>query len=125
MLKTYKGSCHCGKIRYEADIDLAAGTGRCNCSICTMTGFLHVMVPHADVELLTGRDTLASYRFGTGTAEHLFCSNCGVKSFYQPRSHPDCWSLNANCSAQPVELAVELFDGKNWEQAKASLDASG
>ena len=118
--------CHCGPVRYAVRLpDGPVVAIDCNCSICTMTGFLHVMVPHADVELLTGRDTLASYRFGTGTAEHLFCSNCGVKSFYQPRSHPDCWSLNANCFDQPVELAVELFDGNNWEQAKASLDASG
>jgi hypothetical protein len=89
-----------------------------------MTGFLHVMVAHEDFELLTGRDALKSYRFGTGAAEHLFCSNCGVKSFYQPRSHPDCWSLNANCFDVPVELTVEKFDGRRWEAAKAQLDAS-
>ncbi len=53
-----------------------------------MTGFLHVMVPHAAFELLTGRDALSCYRFGSGAAEHLFCRHCGVKSFYQPRSHP-------------------------------------
>jgi hypothetical protein len=80
-------------------------------------------VPHADFELLTGRDALASYRFGTGTAEHLFCSRCGVKSFYQPRSHPQAWSINANCLDEQVELAIERFDGRNWEEAKASLDA--
>ena len=82
-----------------------------------MTGYLHIMVPHADLELVTGRDSLTSYRFATGAAEHLFCSTCGVKSFYQPRSHPDCWSINANCLDQPVELAIESFDGRNWEQA--------
>ena len=65
-------------------------------------------------ELVNGRDTLTSYRFGTGTAEHLFCRICGVKSFYQPRSHPDCWSVNANCLDTPVELAVEQFEGRNW-----------
>ena len=89
-----------------------------------MTGFLHVMVAHEDFELLTGRDALNSYRFGTGAAEHLFCSNCGVKSFYQPRSHPDCWSLNANCFDTRVELSIEKFDGMRWEDAKAQLDAS-
>jgi len=95
----------------------------CNCSICSMTGFLHIIVPHDRFELLSGRDALVGYRFGTGAAEHLFCGRCGVKSFYQPRSHPDCWSVNANCLDEPVELAVETFDGRNWKQAKARLDA--
>ena len=89
-----------------------------------MTGFLHVMVPHDDFELMAGREALASYRFGTGAAEHLFCRTCGIKSFYQPRSHPDCWSLNARCFDESVELHVERFDGKNWAQAKASLDGA-
>jgi hypothetical protein len=88
-----------------------------------MTGFLHVLVPHRRFELVTGRDSLSSYRFGTGTAEHLFCRRCGVKSFYQPRSHPEAWSINANCFDQLVELAIEQFDGRNWEAAKANLDA--
>ena len=95
----------------------------CNCSVCRMTGFLHVIVPHEQFELLSGRDALSSYRFGTGTAEHLFCRHCVVKSFYQPRSHPDAWSVNANCLDQPVELVIEQFDGANWERAKAKLDA--
>src|SRR4051794_4118920 len=94
----------------------------CNCSVCRMTGFVHIVVEHEDFELLTGREALASYRFGTGTADHLFCRHCGVKSFYQPRSHPDAWSVNANCLDGPLELAVERFDGANWESAKASLD---
>ncbi len=87
-----------------------------------MTGFLHVIVPHDRFELLTGRDSLASYRFGSGTAEHLFCRHCGVKSFYQPRSHPEAWSINANCLDEPPELAIEKFDGRNWESAKGRLD---
>ena len=73
----------------------------------------------------TGRGALSSYRFGTGAAEHLFCRHCGVKSFYQPRSHPDAWSVNARCLDAPVELAVEAFDGSDWERAKANLDARG
>ena len=95
----------------------------CNCSVCRMTGFVHVMVPHGQFELVAGRDVLTSYRFGTRTAEHLFCRHCGIKSFYQPRSHPDSWSVNANCLDEPVELAIETFDGANWEHAKANLDA--
>lgn len=82
------------------------------------------MVPHQQFELLTGRDALSSYRFGTGAAEHLFCAKCGVKSFYQPRSHPDAWSVNANCLDKPVELQIAQFDGKQWESAKARLDGA-
>ena len=112
-----EGGCHCGKVRFEAEVPEAVEILDCNCSICSRTGYLHIMVPHALFELEQGADKLTSYRFGTGSAEHLFCSVCGVKSFYQPRSHPDAWSINAHCLDQPVELAVEKFDGQNWEQA--------
>ena len=118
------GGCHCGAVRFEAELpEPPVPALDCNCSVCRMTGYLHINVPHDNFELVTGRDALASYRFGTGAAEHLFCRHCGIKSFYQPRSHPDCWSINANCLEQPVELAVERFDGMNWEAAKANLDA--
>lgn len=117
------GGCHCGAVRFTAKMpDPPVEALDCNCSICSMTGFLHVMVQHEDFELVTGRDSLASYRFGTGAAEHLFCSNCGVKSFYQPRSHPDAWSVNAHCLDEPVELEIERFDGRHWENAKVRLD---
>lgn len=118
------GGCHCGAVRFEADLaEPPVPALSCNCSICRMTGFLHIMVPHERFEFVTGRNALSRYRFGTGAAEHLFCGRCGVKSFYQPRSHPDSWSVNANCLDEPVELAVEVFDGRNWEHAKANLDA--
>ena len=117
------GGCHCGAVRFSASMpDPPVPALACNCSICSMTGFLHVMVSHDRFELLTGRDSLTSYRFGSGAADHLFCSNCGVKSFYQPRSHPDAWSVNVNCLDEAPELSVEQFDGRNWEQAKARLD---
>ena len=118
-----RGGCHCGAVRFTATMpDAPVPALACNCSICSMTGFLHVMVPHDRFELLSGRDALTSYRFGSGAADHLFCSNCGVKSFYQPRSHPDAWSVNVNCLDEAPELSVEQFDGRNWEQAKARLD---
>ena len=117
------GGCHCGAVRFSATMpDPPVTALACNCSVCTMTCFLHVMVPHDRFELLAGRDSLTSYRFGSGAADHLFCANCGVKSFYQPRSHPDAWSLNVNCLDEAPELLVEQFDGRNWEQAKARLD---
>src|SRR5437763_1773240 len=110
-------------VRFEAEVPEAVEILDCNCSICTMTGFRHLIVPHEDFTLHSAADTLTIYRFGTGAAQHLFCRTCGVKSFYQPRSHPEAWSVNANCLDQLVELAVEQFDGANWEQAKANLDA--
>jgi len=119
-----EGGCHCGAVRFAAETpEPPVPALDCNCSVCRMTGFLHIMVPHEAFELLSGRDALTSYRFGTGTAEHLFCRICGVKSFYQPRSHPEAWSVNANCLDRPVELSIEHFDGRNWDAAKADLDA--
>jgi len=119
------GGCHCGAVRFEAELPEAPVPALdCNCSVCRMTGFLHVVVPHERFELLTGRDALLSYRFGTGAAEHLFCGTCGVKSFYQPRSHPDAWSVNTNCLDEPVELQIEQFDGRNWEAAAANIHRS-
>jgi hypothetical protein len=118
------GGCHCGAVRFEAEVpDPPVPALDCNCSICRMTGFLPIVVPHAHFELIGGREALTSYRFGTGAADHLFCRHCGVKSFYQPRSHPDAWSVNANCLDEPVELIADWFDGANWEEAKARLDA--
>ena len=118
------GGCHCQAVRFVAELPPPPVPAlSCNCSICAATGFVHIMVPHERFELLTGRDSLTSYRFGTGEAEHLFCKVCGIKSFYQPRSHPGAWSVNANCLDDPPELALEQFDGRDWERAKANLDA--
>lgn len=119
-----RGGCHCRAVRFRCDLpDLPVKALSCNCSICAATGFLHIIVSHEDFVLECGADRLTSYRFGTGAADHLFCSVCGIKSFYQPRSHPDAWSVNANCLDAPVALDVTDFDGRNWEQAKAALDA--
>lgn len=95
----------------------------CNCSICAMTGFRHLIVPHSDFRLISGKEALTRYRFGTGAAEHLFCSVCGVKSFYQPRSHPEAWSLNLNAldGAAGLSVTVRPFDGRNWEEARSAL----
>ena len=92
-----------------------------------MTGFRHLMVPHADFTLLSGGEALTSYRFGTGAADHLFCRICGVKSFYQPRSHPDAWSVNLNAldDVAALDVTARDFDGRNWDAAKQALDQSG
>ncbi len=119
----FEGGCHCGAVRFAARLPEAPVPALdCNCSICSMTGFIHIIVAHTEFDLLGGREVLTSYRFGTGAAEHLFCSRCGVKSFYQPRSHPGAWSVNAHCLDSPVALAVVQFDGRDWDAAKAALD---
>ncbi len=117
------GGCHCRAVRFEAQVPREVEVLDCNCSICAMTGFRHLIVPHRDFRLLSGEDALTHYRFGTGAADHLFCSVCGVKSFYQPRSHPQAWSVNFNALDDSSGLAVEAisFDGRNWESARSAL----
>jgi len=82
-----------------------------------MTGYVHLTVPKKDFRLLSGAEKLQEYRFNKGVARHLFCEDCGIKSFYVPRSHPDCYSVNFNCIALDPAIEVEHgeFDGQNWE----------
>jgi len=119
-----EGGCHCGKVRFEAEVPEAVKLLDCNCSVCRATGYLHLNVPHKDFRLLTDAAALTSYRFGTGMANHLFCATCGIKSFYQPRSHPDHWSVNWNVldDVSGLTATVTRFDGRNWEQAVTTLD---
>ncbi|HEY0324697.1 MAG TPA: GFA family protein [Allosphingosinicella sp.] len=117
-----EGGCHCKAVRFEAEVPDQVEVLDCNCSICSMTGFRHLIVPHGEFTLLSGSAALVSYRFGTGAAEHLFCRTCGVKSFYQPRSHPEAWSLNFNAldDTSGLTATFRTFDGRNWEQAAAA-----
>jgi hypothetical protein len=117
------GGCHCGAVRFEAALPDVVEAQSCNCSMCAMTGFIHIIVPESRFRLLAGADHLTSYTFNTHTARHLFCSACGVKSFYRPRSNPDGWSVNARCLDDPeaVKLDLSAFDGQNWEQHAESL----
>jgi hypothetical protein len=110
-------------VRFSAETEARPTVLDCNCSICAKTGFRHLIVPHEDFRLEQGEGRLTSYRFGTGAAEHLFCRVCGVKSFYQPRSHPGAWSINFNALEDPgmLEPSFENFDGRNWEDARAAL----
>ena len=120
-----EGGCHCRAVRFEAEVPQKIEILDCNCSICSMTGYLHLIVPHERFRLLSGADKLVSYRFGTGAAEHLFCSVCGIKSFYQPRSHPEAWSVNLNAvdDVSDLEVTRRTFDGRNWEAAREGLDS--
>ena len=117
-MTTHTGGCHCGKVRFsvEAPADIVAD--QCNCSICHMSGYLHLLVPKRDFHLISGKDDIQTYTFNTGVAKHTFCRHCGVKSFYVPRSHPMGISVNVNCldPAMIASLRVSPFDGANWEQ---------
>jgi len=120
---THRGGCHCGRIAFEVEAPARLAVQECNCSICSMTGFLHLIVPASRFRLLRGEGELSTYTFNTGMARHLFCRHCGIKSFYVPRSNPDGYSVNARC-LDPVTieaLEVERFDGRNWEDSAASL----
>jgi hypothetical protein len=121
---TVTGGCHCNGVRFRAEVEQAPQLLRCNCSICAPTGYLHLIVPHQDFTLLSGKDELTSYRFGTGQAEHLFCRICGIKCFYQPRSHPGSWSVHFACldDASAIDSEIIDFDGQNWEQAAGQLN---
>jgi hypothetical protein len=113
----HRGACHCGRVRFEVDAALDIDALECNCSICSKSGFLHLIVPRSRFRLLQGSADLATYTFNTGVAKHLFCKTCGIKSFYIPRSNPDGYSVNVRCldSMNIRQVNVSPFDGKHWE----------
>jgi len=117
------GGCHCGKVHFRVRFPDPPELLDCNCSICTKSGFLHLIVDKAEFTLERGADALTDYRWGSGTARHLFCSLCGIKSFYVPRSHPDGFSVNwrALDDVDDVVPRVRFYDGRNWEKARADL----
>ena len=118
MSTTMTGGCHCGRVRFKVTADLSRVTD-CNCSICTKKGFLHLIVPPEQSELVSGADALTTYTFNTGTAKHTFCATCGIHPFYVPRSDPDKIDVNVRC-LDGVDLAAikpHSFDGRHWEEA--------
>ena len=113
----YTGSCHCGAVQYEVEALDKVVCQECNCSICSKSGYLHLIVPKSRFRLLKGENYLTTYTFDTGEARHMFCKVCGIKSFYIPRSNPDGYDVNVRClEPQPDQINIDLFDGKNWEQ---------
>jgi centromere protein V len=116
------GGCHCGAVRFEVLAPEEIEAKECNCSICRKAGYLHLIVDKERFRLVQGRDKITTYSFNTGTAKHHFCSVCGVKSFYVPRSKPDGFSVNVRCldDGQARVTSIVLFDGQRWEQAFAA-----
>jgi hypothetical protein len=122
-LVTHRGGCHCGAVAFEVDAPARLSVSDCNCSICRMSGYLHLIVPRSRFRLLRGSEALSEYRFNTQTARHLFCRECGVKSFYVPRSNPDGYSVNARC-LDPLTVAgieVQPFDDNDRAASEAAI----
>ena len=119
---TVEGGCHCGLVRFEVELPSnQVQVDDCDCSICSMTGYLHLIVPEKDFRLTEGRRDTTTYRFGSGTAQHIFCTQCGIKSFYRPRSHPGHISVNYRCLDEDhgLEATIVKFDGRNHPGAVA------
>mgnify|MGYP001816063428 CR=1 FL=1 len=122
-MTTHTGGCHCGQVRFDVDAPAEIAATECNCSMCSKSGFLHLIVAKRDFRLRSGEDALTTYTFNTGAARHLFCRHCGVKSFYIPRSHPDGVSVNVRCLDEATinTVTVTPFDGQNWEENVSKL----
>lgn len=119
----HRGGCHCGRVRFEVDAQAAIEALDCPCSICRMTGYLHLIVPASRFRLLAGADALSEYVFNTGVARHRFCRYCGIKAFYVPRSHPDGIDVNVRCMdpGTIAALTVTPFDDGDRDRATAAV----
>jgi hypothetical protein len=119
----HRGGCHCGRVRFEVDAPAQLDALDCNCSICRMTGFLHLIVPASRFRLVAGADALTEYTFNTGAAKHRFCRHCGIKGFYVPRSNPDGVEVNVRCIDDGTIESVRLipFDDGDRERGEAAI----
>jgi hypothetical protein len=122
-LVTHRGGCHCGRVAFEVDAPARIDAIECNCSICRMTGFLHLIVPASRFRLLRGADELTEYTFNTGVAKHTFCRVCGVKPFYVPRSNPDGFDVNVHCLNRSTIEGIDItsFDDARRDESTAAI----
>ena len=114
----HSGGCHCGKVKFEVEAPAQLRVTECNCSICSKSGYLHLIVPREKFRLVEGEEHLEKYEFNTKTAKHYFCKTCGIKSFYIPRSHPDGYSINARCIESDTIKSIDVIpsNGREWEK---------
>lgn len=129
-MKTYHGSCHCGELRFEVDIDLAQGTIRCNCSICAKTRLWSAVVQPAAFRLLAGHGALQKYQFKRMVDQHMFCRHCGVRPFCigdSPRRGA-FYAVNLSCldnvtAEELITAPITYLDGKNdnWDAPPAEV----
>ena len=124
MLKTYHGSCHCGAVTFEAEIDLTKSTYRCNCSICRRTRFWPAVVKPERFRLLTGEADLTQYLFHTRKNQHYFCKHCGVRVFGVGTETPigKMYGVNMGCldeisDEELAKVPITYVDGRNdrWQ----------
>jgi hypothetical protein len=112
---TLNGSCHCGAVKFTAELpEGLASARRCTCSICRMRGAVAVTSTHDGFRITQGKDSLATYRFNTKSAEHHFCRVCGIYTHHKRRSNPDQLGVNVACleGISPFDFAeVIVFDG--------------
>lgn len=110
-------------MRFEVDLPHAIEVEDCDCSICAMSGNIHVITPASRFRLIQGEDNLTLYTFNTGVAQHMFCKTCGVKSFYRPRSNPDGYAVTYRCldDWRDMDVTINKFDGVNWEENAGAL----
>jgi hypothetical protein len=114
--KKYSGSCHCGKVRYEVELDLSGGVVSCNCSMCGRTGTLLTFVDAGQFTLLSGENELTDYVFNQHNIHHLFCKTCGIKSFARGTGPKGPMvAINTRCleGVDPAQLKLTHFDGKS------------
>jgi hypothetical protein len=114
---TRRGSCHCGAVRFEVVLPAGlTGLHRCNCSMCRRRGAIVGAVALDGLRVTQGREQLTMYRFNTLTAEHFFCSVCGIYTHHKRRSDPHQFGFNVACleGVDPFELGeIPVLDGVN------------
>ena len=120
MLQAYRGSCHCGAVRFEAQLDLSQPTFRCNCSICRRTRFWAAVATPEHFQLLAGEPELVQYRFNSGNNHHYFCRHCGVRPYGVGNDTPigPMIGVNVGCledvsDEEMSKIPVTRIDGRN------------
>jgi hypothetical protein len=122
MLRTYSGSCNCGAVRFEADLDIAAGTGKCNCTLCVKMRLWSVRAGPETFRLIAGEADLTDYRGGNKVAHHLFCRHCGARAFewvdVPNMSGHKYFNVNVACLDgldidELTAAPVSYYDGRN------------